>query len=275
MRTFQCISVKYFKEYELLIWKIKNIGIPNFCLNGLREFAEFAIWVKEYFAHPNRPLKYVVSGSDYQSVYNMGGDLYFFLQSIKNNNQSALREYAHLCVDAIYNIYTSFNLPVITIALVEGNAYGGGFECALAHDYIIAEQDTQFCLPEQKFNLFPGMGAYSLLSRKLKESDMDAMIREGNIYKAQELNKMGLIEILANKGEAMLELHSWMKQLTDQFNFEYHHVVCKKEINQLEKKELLKITDIWVDACSTITPFDLRKMEVLSNAQYRKAKIVA
>ena len=78
MRTFQCISVEYFKEYELLIWKIKNIGIPNFCLNGLREFAEFAIWVKEYFAHPNRPLKYVVSGSDYQSVYNMGGDLYFF-----------------------------------------------------------------------------------------------------------------------------------------------------------------------------------------------------
>ena len=51
------------------------------------------------------------------------------------------------------------NLPVISISLVQGDALGGGFECALADDLIIAEKSTkQFRLAECLFSLFPGMG---------------------------------------------------------------------------------------------------------------------
>ncbi len=272
MRQFNCIHVTYFREQELLLWKIKDTGMPNFCLRGLQEFQEFSLWVKEYFSHPDRPLKFIVSASEHQGIYNMGGDLPFFIENIRSKNIEELRAYAHLCVDAIYTMYTSFDLSVITIALVEGNAYGGGFECALAHDYMIANDEVQLGLPENTFNLFPGMGAYSLLYRKLTAIDADTIIRSGKVYNASYLQSLGLIEEVTEKNTAMRSLHGFIKRIGEQFNFEHHHNLCKKKVFPLEKKELIEITDIWVDACMKIGAFDLRKMEILAKAQARKVK---
>ncbi|KAA1246371.1 crotonase/enoyl-CoA hydratase family protein [Aquimarina sp. RZ0] len=274
MRQFNCISIAYYKEEELLFWKIKDTGMPNFCLRGLTEFSEFCMWITAYFSHPDRPLKFIVSGSEHKDIYNMGGDLAFFLESIRTNNVQQLKTYAYLCIDAIYNMYTSFGLPVITIALTEGNAYGGGFECALAHDFIVSNDNVQFGLPENKFNLFPGMGAYSLLYRKLNTIDADAIIRSGKIYTSRYLESLGLIEKIAVKDSTMLVLHKFIREINERFNFEYHHIQCKKLIHPLSKHELLKITDVWLEACMKISQFDLRKMEILSKAQSRKSKVV-
>ncbi len=273
MRQFNGIAITYFREQELLLWKIKNKGMPNFSMSILREFKAFSLWVREYFSHPDRPLKFIVSASEHTEVYNMGGDLSFFKNNIKGNDKEKLRIYAHLCIDAIYDMYTSFGMPAISIALLEGNAYGGGFECALAHDYIIAEENVQFCLPERKFNLFPGMGAYSLLSRKLDPMDANMITRGGKIYKTNFFESLGLVEKVVGRGTAMTGLGTFVEKMNEAFNFEYHHIKCKKMINPLTKKELMAITDVWVDACMKVDAFDLRKMEILANAQARKMKL--
>ncbi len=270
MKTFNCVSLNYYKEEELLIWKIKDTGMPNFCIEGLQEFRTFVEWVQTYFKHPDRPLKYIVSASEHKGIYNMGGDLVFFLEQIKTGQLDNLRTYAHLCVDAIYSMYTSFGLPAITIALVEGNAYGGGFECALAHDFIIATEDAQFCLPENKFNLFPGMGAYSLLARKLNKVDANIFLKEDKMYTARNLESLGLVTKLTKDTEAMQTLYKFIKPLTERFNFERHHIQCQKMVTPLEKEELIAITDLWVEACSQVGTFDLRKMEILGKAQSRR-----
>ena len=62
-------------------------------------------------------------------------------------------------MEAIPRNYPALNLPMVTIALVQGDALGGGFECALAHDLIIAERSAKLGLPEVLVNLFPGIGA--------------------------------------------------------------------------------------------------------------------
>ena len=275
MRQFDCVSIEYFRDEELLLWKIKDTGIPNFCLKGLQEFREFCDWVNTYFSHPDRPLKFIVSGSEHKGIYNMGGDLPFFLNCITSHNIEKLTTYAHLCIDAIYSIYSSFGLPAITIALVEGNAYGGGFECALAHDFIIAEEQVQFCLPENKFNLFPGMGAYSLLTRKIDTVEADRLIRSSRIYKTRYLQSLGLIEKVSEQEKSKQVLNEFVCKITEQFNFEYHHIQCKKMVNPLLKKELLAITNLWAEACMKIESFDLRKMEILAKAQSRRAKAIA
>ncbi|WP_109433926.1 crotonase/enoyl-CoA hydratase family protein [Aquimarina sp. AU119] len=274
MRKFNCLNVEYYKEHEVLLWKIKDTGMPNFCLKGLLEFKEFAIWVRDYFSHPERPVKFIVSASEHDGVYNMGGDLPFFVESIKSCNKTALTQYAHLCIDAIYEIYTSFGLQALTIAMVEGNAYGGGFECALSHDIIIAERKAKFCLPENKFNLFPGMGAYSLLYRKLNTKDANTVLKAGKIYQAEELYDLGCIDKLSNKNKSIQTLFSYITKTRERYNFEYHHNVCKKKIFPLDKAELIDITDIWVDACMKVELFDIRRMEILAKAQYRKTKVV-
>ena len=57
----------------------------------------------------------------------------------------------------MYGNSAAFHTPLITIALVQGDALGGGFECALSFDVLIAERSAKMGLPEVLFNLFPGM----------------------------------------------------------------------------------------------------------------------
>ncbi|UZO80633.1 crotonase/enoyl-CoA hydratase family protein [Aquimarina sp. ERC-38] len=273
MKEFQCVTLDYQKEKQTLTWKIRNKGMPNFCLAGLKEFEVFSRWVQAYFSHPDRPLQFIISGSEHQGIYNLGGDLPFFLECIINRQVDRLREYAHLCINAIYHIYNGFNLPVITLAQVEGNAYGGGFECALAHDFIIANETAQLGLPENKFNLFPGMGAYSLLYRKLNHSDADMIIRSGSVYKSRFFESLGLIHEVAEEHNMISTSGNILQKLACRFNFEYHHMQCKKLVNPLQKEELLNITDIWVDACMKTNASDLRKMEILAAAQRRKLSV--
>ena len=59
---------------------------------------------------------------------------------------------------------------------------------------------VKFGLPEILFNLFPGMGAFSFLSRKIGLTRAQKMILGGRIYSATELHEMGLIDVLADDG---------------------------------------------------------------------------
>src|SRR5262245_41710323 len=146
------------------------------------------------------PVKYAVAGAHIPGIYNLGGDLNFFIKSIRARDIDALRSYAHDCVNVAYHMMMGFHLPVITIALVQGDALGGGFEGALSFNVLVAEKRAKFGLPEILFNLFPGMGAFSFLSRKLDVTRAHKMILSGRVFGAPELYEMGLIDILAEDG---------------------------------------------------------------------------
>ena len=271
IKEYKYAEIKYDRDRALLSWKIKSEGIPNFSLEGLKEFKQIVEDLRIFFDDSSNPIKYVVSLSEYPGVYNLGGDLPFFFESIKTQNRAALKEYAYLCIDAIYNIYTSFGLPGLSIALVEGNAYGGGFECALAHDVVLASEEAKFCLPENKFNLFPGMGAYSFLCRKLNVKKAIEFLYSDKAYNAKELLEFGLIdELITDNTEAVLE--QFIAKTESKFNFIYCHYQSIKKVFPLQKEELLEITDIWVDACLNMTEKDLRRMQLIINAQHRKLR---
>jgi DSF synthase len=112
-------------------------------------------------------LEYFVAGSQTPGVYNFGGNLAYFADCIQRKDSAGLRKYAYACIDVVYGNSVAFQTPLITIALVQGDALGGGFECALSFDVLVAEKSAKMGLPEVLFNLFPGMGAYSFLSRKI------------------------------------------------------------------------------------------------------------
>lgn len=272
LNEYNYIEVNYFPEYELVLWKIKTEGIPNFSLEGLKEFKRFSKDLQIMFSDESYPLKYIVSSSTHEEVYNLGGDLPFFFESIKSRKKGKLEEYAYLCIDAIYNIYTSFNLPVLNIALVEGNAYGGGFECVLAHDIILANTKAKFCLPENKFNLFPGMGAYSFLCRKLNIKTATDILYSGKIYSAREMEEYALLDSVEDENEGMETIINFINKNKSSFNFKYCHYKNIKKVFPLQKKELIDITDSWVDACLKMQPEDLRRMELIINAQKRKLR---
>ncbi len=91
--------------------------------------------------------------------------------------------YGRACIDNLLRVGNVVaTQPLTTIALVQGDALGGGFECALSASVLVAEESARLGFPEILFNLFPGMGAYSLLSRKVGRRITERMINGGDIY---------------------------------------------------------------------------------------------
>jgi len=127
-------------------------------------------------------VKYLILGSYKPGIFSLGGDLALFVGAIKDKDKDKLSEYMKLSIDVLYTTYTNLNAPLTTIALIRGNALGAGFEGALACDYLIAEEGVQLGFPEVLFNMFPGMGAYSFLSRKINQVMVEKMILGGRVY---------------------------------------------------------------------------------------------
>jgi len=103
-------------------------------------------------------IRYQVLASRIPGIFSLGGDLLHFSKLIEARDREGLIRYGIDCVDLVYWTSVGYNLPVTTIALVQGTAQGGGFEAALAAHVIVAERQCRFGFPEVMFNLFPGMG---------------------------------------------------------------------------------------------------------------------
>lgn len=215
---------------------------------------------------PQQETNYLVLASDVEGVFNLGGDLSTFKEAIEKRERSKLLDYAYLCIE---NLWTFYNMqaPITTIALVQGQAMGGGFEAALSAHVLVAEKGSLMGLPEVLFNLFPGMGAMSFLSRRIGLSAAEKMIRSGKVYTAEELYDMGVVDVLAEAGEGEKALQDWVRKTHKSLNSFQAIQKAKHRVNPLTKQELLDITEIWVDAALRLTERNLKVMERLVRAQ--------
>jgi DSF synthase len=216
-------------------------------------------------------VNYYVTSSRTPRVFNLGGDLALFVLLIKSRDREALAHYARLCIDIIYPRSQSFFSPTLTkIALVQGDALGGGFECALASDVIIAEEGAQLGFPEILFNLFPGMGAYSLLSRRIGMRAAEELILSGRILPAAKLHEMGVIDVIAKDGEGKAAARDWIARNSRQRNGLQAALCARRRVNNVTREELDAITDVWVDAAFRLGDRDLKMMSRIVRAQMRR-----
>ncbi len=212
---------------------------------------------------------YLVLASDVPGIFNLGGDLSVFGELIRTKARDALLSYAKLCVN---NVWTFYNMqaPVTTISLVQGQAMGGGFEAALAAHIMVAEKSAVMGLPEVLFNLFPGMGALSFLSRKIGMQAAEKMVSSGKIYTGEELYQMGVVDVLAEDGQGEYALNNWIKKNHRSLNSFQAINRAKQRVNPLTLAELYDIVEIWVDAALRLDERNLKVMERLVRAQNSK-----
>ena len=212
---------------------------------------------------------YLVLASDVPGIFNLGGDLSVFADLIRARARDTLLSYAKLCVN---NVWTFYNMqaPVTTISLVQGQAMGGGFEAAVSAHVMIAEKSAMMGLPEVLFNLFPGMGALSFLSRKIGMAAAEKMVRSGKIYSGEELYQMGVVDVLAEDGQGEYALNNWIKKNHRSLNSSQAINRAKQRVNQLTYEELHDITEVWVDAALRLDERNLKVMERLVRAQNSK-----
>lgn len=216
-------------------------------------------------------VKYLILGSYKPGIFSLGGDLALFVGAIKDKDKDKLSEYMKLSIDVLYATYTNLNAPLTTIALIRGNALGAGFEGALACDYLIAEEGVQLGFPEVLFNMFPGMGAYSFLSRKINQVMVEKMILGGRVYKSEELHEMGIIDLIAEKGKGVEEVREFIKRLEKNGNTRKSLLKVRNRVSPVTYQELIDIGEIWVDAALSLTSRELKIMERFIRSQDKMA----
>lgn len=217
------------------------------------------------------PVRFTVLVSRSPGVFSLGGDLALFIECARGKNRDALRRYASACIGIVHTVSIGYGLPVTTMSLVQGDAMGGGFEAALCNQVVVAERSARFGLPEVMFNLFPGMGAYSLLAQRVGTVRAEKMILSGRLFAAAELHEMGVVDVLAEDGEGEKAVYDYMAQHSRRRNAYQSVISARQRVHPITLEELTGIGDLWVEAALRLEPKDIRLMERLVRAQDRIA----
>lgn len=148
--------------------------------------------------------------------------------------------------------------PFISIAALNGLAYGGGLELALACTFRIAAAHVQCSLPEVKIGLIPAYAGTQLLPAVVGSSRALDMMLTGRPVAAEEALQMGLINRIASEEQPLLE------QAIDYLN----------SINQFSKVAINGIREAAAAAGSTLSDhgLEIEKEKVISVGQSEDAE---
>lgn len=106
-------------------------------------------------------------------------------------------------VDRLRATFTAMeNLPMPTIAAIDGVALGGGLELALACDLRVAGVESKIGLTETKLAIIPGAGGTQRLPRIIGVSKAKELIYTARMLDGNAAEAIGLANAVAPSGEA-------------------------------------------------------------------------
>ncbi|MFZ9520429.1 MAG: enoyl-CoA hydratase/isomerase family protein [Silvanigrellaceae bacterium] len=115
------------------------------------------------------------------------------------------------------NVFSSLSeLPQVVIAQVQGFALGGGLECALAADLIIASRVAKFGLPEVGLGLIPGFGGTQRLVQRLGYARALEWMTSADKYTADAAFALGLLNRVVNPEELAPAVQSLARMIAAQ-----------------------------------------------------------
>uniref|UniRef100_A0A5F8HA90 AU RNA binding methylglutaconyl-CoA hydratase n=1 Tax=Monodelphis domestica TaxID=13616 RepID=A0A5F8HA90_MONDO len=143
----------------------------------------------------DKKVRTIIVRSEVPGIFCAGADL-------KERAQMSLSEVSSFVSKARTLMNEMANLPVPTIAAIDGTALGGGLELALACDIIVAASSAKMGLVETKLAIIPGAGGTQRLPRAIGMALAKEMIFSARVLNGQEAKSIGLISHVLEQNEA-------------------------------------------------------------------------
>lgn len=145
---------------------------------------EISDWLTHIQADTN--IRLLVIRGDKEG-FSAGGDL----DSISRMDEKTAEKNSRIVQDCFHSLR---ELHCSSLAVVEGQAVGGGFELALAADMCIASTEARFGLPETRFSIIPGGGGTRYLCERINWHNALYYILSGKFFSAEEALRQGIVQ---------------------------------------------------------------------------------
>jgi enoyl-CoA hydratase/3-hydroxyacyl-CoA dehydrogenase len=168
------------------------------------------VWAKvKESASSQQPIRALVIASSNPFLYSAGADIKAFTAMDEAGGEKLIHT-AH----ALFRELGSDG--VATIAAVNGLAFGGGCELAMACDVRIAARSALFGQPEIKLGIIPGFGGTQRLPRLVGQSKALEMNLVGDPMQAEEAYEYGLASAVVDDHELLDTALQWARKLAGQ-----------------------------------------------------------
>ena len=192
-------------RYETLLYNKKDcIGIitlnrPDVQNAINQQMAADLLEVLQNFKEDQETKVAVITGAG-EKIFCAGGDISMFFERL---SKDSMARYDWLITGENITRLMMERTEKPIIAAVNGYCLAGGLELALACDFIIASDNASFGLAEINIGLVAGWGGTTRLLRAIPSRRAKEMIYTGERINAAEAEKLGLVNRVVPKGEAL------------------------------------------------------------------------
>ncbi|XVF51824.1 hypothetical protein PTKIN_Ptkin04bG0215200 [Pterospermum kingtungense] len=189
--------------------------------------------------HRDSSARVVMISSSVPNVFCAGADL----KELKKMTVSEVHSY-------INHLRSTFSLieelPIPTIAVIEGAALGGGLEMALSCDLRICGENALFGLPETGLAIIPAAGGTQRLPRLVGKSIAKELIFSGQRIGGKDAMSMGLVNYCVPDGEAHLKAIEIAQEINEKGPMAIR--MAKRAINEGLERDRASALDV-EEAC--------------------------
>jgi enoyl-CoA hydratase len=195
MKSYDTLTLLEPREHILTI-TLDRPEVAN-AINSQMGHDLLDVW-ESLSADPSRYRCVILTGAG-KRAFCAGGDL-----KERNGMSDEQWQEQHHLFERQLRSYISCPLPVI--AAVNGAAYGGGAEFALAADFAYGSERARFALTEVTFGIMPGSGGTQNLPRAIGERRAMELILTGRTFTAHQAAEWGMLNKVCTGEDLMAEV---------------------------------------------------------------------
>ena len=169
-------------------------------------------------------------------------------------------------------VYHLIDCPIPVIAAVNGSAFGGGCEMALAADFIYAADSARFALTEVTLGIIPGCGGTQNLPRAAGSRRAKEILYTGTPFTASEGLEWGIINKVTSAEELLPAALETAARMAGNGPLALRQL--KRSVNLGMGTDLTTALGIEVEAYNRLVPTEDRHEGVLAFNEKRKANFV-